>query len=102
MVTVPYTVEVGSYWVRQKVEPCLMKNPMAKLHTNLEPGTYVEILQGLFTQKDEVFYKVHKSMEREHKSNLYSEVTTTKTFRIYFEKVTDEAELGLITLAEQE
>lgn len=98
MVTVPYTAEVGSYWVRKKVEPYLMKNPRAKLHTNLEPGTYVQVLHNIMAMKDEVHYEVHESM---NPIGFSKDVVTTKTFMIYFDEVTDEAELGIIRLAEQ-
>lgn len=100
MVTVPHTEYVGTYWRRKKVEPCLMRNPRAKLHTNIEEGTYVQTLHNMFAQKDEVRYMVLDSMDCPYKNR--GEVVTTKTFRIYFEEVTDKAELGLIRLAEQQ
>lgn len=99
MVTVPHTQYVGSYWRRKKVEPYLMRNPRAKLHTNLEEGTYVQTLHNMFAQKDETRYAVLLSMDCPYRGR--GDVITTKTFRIYFEEVTDEAELGLIKLAEE-
>jgi len=71
-----------------------MRNPRAKLHTNLEVGTFVEIAPKYFPDKAEVAYFLVGSRGK-------GDVITDKMFGIYFEKVTQENELGLIKLIEQ-
>jgi hypothetical protein len=86
--------EPGTYWMRRKVEPYLMRSPRAKLHTNLEVGTFVEIAPKYFPDKAEVAYFLVENRRKQ-------DIITDKMFGIYFERVTKENELGLIKLIEQ-
>lgn len=88
------TYEPGTYWSRRKVEPYLMRDPRAKLHTNLEVGTFIQIAPKYFAEKDEVIYYLVENKRK-------GETMTGKMFGIYFARVTKENELGLIKLIEQ-
>jgi len=88
-------ISVGSYWKRRRVEPCPEATSQTLLYLRIAIGTYV-LVKGVGPPKDTIDYGL---IGPERQADW--DTTYTKIFKIYFEEVTDEAELGLIALAEQ-
>lgn len=90
-------VKVGSYWKRRRVEPCPEATSETLLYLRIAIGTYVQVL-GVGQPHLPVDVVEYGLIGPERHADW--DTTYTKTFGIYFEKVTDKAELGLIKLAE--
>jgi hypothetical protein len=92
-------ISVGSYWKRRRVEPCPEATSETLLYLRIPIGTFVQILSvgKPHLPVDVVEYGLIGPARKADWDTTY-----VKTFGIYFQEVKDEAELGLIKLAEQE
>ena len=85
----------GSYWKRKRVEPYLVRmSDDGRTHKTLEVGTFIEIAPDFRHERTLVSYFLVSNRN-------VGEMMTDRMFGIYFEKVTQENELGLIKLIEQ-
>ena len=91
-------ISVGSYWKRRKVEPYPDATSETLLYLRIPRGTFVQVL-GVGKPRLPVDVVEYVLIGPERKADW--DTTYVKTFVIYFQEVKDEAELGLITLAEQ-
>ena len=87
-------VIVGMYWRRKQVEP--YQQQTFDLHRLIEPGTYVVVEETPLYAGDAVHY--HVILPRRAYND--SDIISSKLFKLYFQPVTEENELGLIALAE--
>lgn len=91
-------IEAGSYWKRKQVEPYPDATSETLLYLRIPVGTFVRVnsIGVPFCPPGVLDYGLIGPEKHADWDTTY-----VKTFRIYFERVTDEAELGLIQLAEQ-
>lgn len=87
-----------AYYKRRKVEP-YEQSGMAyrELHMRIPVGTFVKVEEVLQVRPGIVEYALVMPRKYDNWDSI-----SEKIFTIYFEQVTDEAELGLIALAEQD
>jgi hypothetical protein len=94
------TIERDTYWKRRRIEPHPYSDAMAtSLYQRIPVGTFVKIIDvgKPHLPVDVIEYGLIGPEKKHHWDTTYRHV-----FGIYFQRVTDEAELGLIKLAEQE
>lgn len=91
-------VASDSYWKRRKVEPCENGGiAYRELHMRIPVGTFVKVFDRLPTVPAIIEY----GLVEPGKYDTWDSVDK-RLFTIYFERVTEEEELGLIALAEQD
>lgn len=93
-------VALDTYWKRRRVEPCENNSSSyLELHMRVKVGTFVRVFARLPTHQNDgiIEYCLVGPGNYDTWDSIYE-----RLFKIYFEKVTDERELGLIALAELE
>jgi len=88
-----------AYYKRRRVEPCENEgNTYRELHMRIPVGTFVKVFDRLPTVRPTLIeYGLVATGSYDN-----WDCVDKKLFTIYFERVTQEEELGLIALAEQD
>jgi len=91
-------VALDTYYKRRRVEPCENRGmAYRELHMRIPVGTFVQVIDRMYPAAGIIEYGLVSPGSYDTWDSI-----DEKLFTIYFELVTEEEELGLIALAEQD